>query len=53
MTRFVAIQLGTSHWFNIAAARRDFGFSPSMPMADVTRLLHAHYQAGEGKPLAV
>jgi nucleoside-diphosphate-sugar epimerase len=28
MTRFLASQLSTSHWFNISAARRDFGFEP-------------------------
>jgi 2-alkyl-3-oxoalkanoate reductase len=26
MTRFLAAQLGSSHWFNIDAARRDFGY---------------------------
>lgn len=29
MTRFVALQLGLDHYFNIAAARRDLGFNPS------------------------
>jgi len=28
MTRFVARQLATSHWFNITAARRDLGYVP-------------------------
>jgi nucleoside-diphosphate-sugar epimerase len=28
MTRFLAAQLGMSHYFNIAAARRDFGYLP-------------------------
>jgi nucleoside-diphosphate-sugar epimerase len=28
MTRFVAAQLATSHYFNIAKARRDFGYAP-------------------------
>jgi nucleoside-diphosphate-sugar epimerase len=28
MTRFLASQLSTSHWFEIAAARRDFGYEP-------------------------
>ena len=26
MTRFLAAQLGTSHYFDITAARRDFGY---------------------------
>jgi nucleoside-diphosphate-sugar epimerase len=49
MTRFVAIQLGTSHWFDCSAARRDFGYTPSRPMAEVTKLLHATYSEGEGR----
>ena len=28
MTRFVAAQLATSHYFNIAKAKRDFGYAP-------------------------
>lgn len=28
MTRFVASQLSTSHWYDISAARRDFGYEP-------------------------
>ena len=28
MTRFLAVQLGTSHWFDISAARRDLGYEP-------------------------
>jgi 2-alkyl-3-oxoalkanoate reductase len=28
MTRFVAKELATSHWFNITAARRDLGYEP-------------------------
>jgi 2-alkyl-3-oxoalkanoate reductase len=28
MTRFLARQLATSHWFDISAARRDFSYSP-------------------------
>jgi len=31
MTRFVAGQLAFSHYFNIAAARRDFGYAPVVP----------------------
>ena len=30
MTRFVARQLATSHWFDISAARRDLGYVPSV-----------------------
>ena len=28
MTRFLARQLATAHWFDISAARRDFGYDP-------------------------
>lgn len=49
MTRFVASQLGTSHWFDISAARRDLGYDPErLPMNEVTRALHAHYAAASG-----
>ncbi len=30
MTRFVALQLATSHYFNISSARNDFGYEPVM-----------------------
>ena len=30
MTRFVARQLATSHWFDITAAKRDFGYDPTI-----------------------
>lgn len=30
MTRFVARQLSTAHWFNISAAKRDFGYRPKV-----------------------
>lgn len=34
MTRFLAAQLATSHWFNISAARRDFGYQPRVSTAE-------------------
>jgi nucleoside-diphosphate-sugar epimerase len=33
MTRFLSAQLATSHYFDIAAARRDFGYEPKISMA--------------------
>ncbi len=30
MTRFVAKELSTSHWFDLSAARRDFGYRPEI-----------------------
>ena len=34
MTRFLASQLSTSHWFDISAAQRDFGYEPRISTAD-------------------
>jgi nucleoside-diphosphate-sugar epimerase len=34
MTRFLAAQLATSHWFDIGAARRDFDYRPRVSTAD-------------------
>lgn len=34
MTRFLALQLAKDHWFDISAARRDFGFQPRVSMAE-------------------
>jgi nucleoside-diphosphate-sugar epimerase len=30
MTRFLARELSTAHWFDLSAARRDFGFDPQV-----------------------
>lgn len=45
MTRFLAAQLGTSHYFNIDAARRDFGYEPKISMADGMKKLAASLRA--------
>lgn len=34
MTRFVAEELATSHWFDISAAKRDLGYSPKVSMEE-------------------
>jgi nucleoside-diphosphate-sugar epimerase len=34
MTRFLASQLGRSHWFDISAAQRDFGYRPIVSTAE-------------------
>ncbi len=34
MTRFLAAQLATSHWFDISAARRDFGYEPRISASE-------------------
>jgi hypothetical protein len=33
MTRFLAKELATDHWFSIEAARRTFGYQPRISMA--------------------
>jgi nucleoside-diphosphate-sugar epimerase len=39
MTRFLAAQLATSHWFDITSARRDFGYEPRVTTAEGMRRL--------------
>jgi len=39
MTRFVARQLATAHWFDISAARRDFGYEPFISIEEGLRQL--------------
>ncbi len=36
MTRFVAAELAKDHWFDLAAARRDLGYTPRITMAEGT-----------------
>lgn len=36
LTRFLASQLATSHYFDISAARRDFGYAPVVSTAEAT-----------------
>ncbi|HEY4245602.1 MAG TPA: NAD-dependent epimerase/dehydratase family protein [Lacunisphaera sp.] len=36
MTRFVAKEMATDHWFDISAARRDFGYAPRVTMSEGT-----------------
>lgn len=45
MTRFVAAELAKDHWFSIAAARRDLGYSPRVVMAQGTAELVAWLRA--------
>ncbi len=41
MTRFLARQLSTSHWFDISAARRDLGYEPAVSTEEGLRRLGA------------
>ena len=40
MTRFVARELATAHWFDIRAARRDFGYVPTVSTDEGLERLH-------------
>jgi nucleoside-diphosphate-sugar epimerase len=47
MTRFLARELSTAHWFDISAARRDFGYVPSISIAEgLERLQQSFHQPG-------
>ena len=39
MTRFVACELATSHWFDISAAKRDLGYAPIVTIDEGLRRL--------------
>ena len=41
MTRFIARELTTSHWFNIQAAKTDLGYIPEISMAQGLKRLEA------------
>ena len=44
MTRFVAKQLSTAHWYDISAARRDLGYAPKVSIEDGIRCLAESFQ---------
>ncbi|MCK6474075.1 MAG: NAD-dependent epimerase/dehydratase family protein [Planctomycetes bacterium] len=46
MTRFLARQLDTAHWFNIGAARRDLGYEPKVALSEGFLRLTEHLQKG-------
>lgn len=46
MTRFVASQLSTSHWYDISAARRDLGYAPKVSVEEGLKRLGARLRAG-------
>jgi len=50
MTRFVARELSTAHWFDISAARRDFGYEPRVSIDDGLRRLAEHLQGRHSLP---
>ena len=46
MTRFVASQLSTSHWYDISAARRDLGYAPKVSVEEGLKRLGERLRAG-------
>lgn len=51
MTRFLAHQLSTAHWFDIAAARRDLGYAPRVSIEEGLRRLERWFQTEvQGQP---
>jgi nucleoside-diphosphate-sugar epimerase len=43
LTRFVARQLSTAHWFDISASRRDLGYEPRVSIEEGLRRLAASF----------
>ena len=48
MTRFLARQLATAHWYDISAARRDLGYTPEVTVTEGLARLEAHLQSQAG-----
>lgn len=46
MTRFLAEQLCTPHWYSMEPARRDFGYVPQVSIEEGLRLLSASWNNG-------
>ncbi|MED7926002.1 NAD-dependent epimerase/dehydratase family protein [Nonomuraea sp. LP-02] len=42
LTRMIAVQATTSHWFDLSAARRDLGYAPRVTTAEGLSRLAAH-----------
>lgn len=47
MTRFLAEQLSTAHWYDMAPATRDFGYVPGVSMEEGLRRLAASLRTAE------
>jgi 2-alkyl-3-oxoalkanoate reductase len=48
MTRFVARELATAHWFTLVAARRDLSYEPLVSLDEGLARLHAWMQGEQG-----
>ena len=51
ITKFVVEQLSTSHWYNITAAKRDFGYMPTVTIEEGLSRLSAQTRTEQTKPL--
>jgi 2-alkyl-3-oxoalkanoate reductase len=51
MTRFLAEQLATAHWFDISAAKRDFGYEPRVSIDDGMDKLRDYLRGGVSESL--
>lgn len=45
MTRFVALQLGKSHYFNLINAKKDFGYDPKITIEHSLKLMKSRYKS--------
>ena len=52
LTRFAARQLATSHWFDISAAKRDFGYEPSMSVERGLQIMRVDALFADGVRIA-
>ena len=50
LTRWVADELATAHWFDISAARRDLGYVPTIDMDEGMRRLAAWWATRQDDP---
>lgn len=48
ITRFVARELATSHWFDITAAQQDLAYRPRISIEEGLKKLRAHLQENDG-----
>ena len=45
MTRFVAYQMSTAHWYDITAAKRDLGYVPKVTVEEGLRRIEQYFKA--------
>ena len=50
MTRFLAKQLSTAHWYDISAAKRDLGFEPSVSISEGLNRLTQWFESEGTRP---